>query len=82
MSFVTDVFNVISIASILPTILKIIACALVTFHTKISDVVGRAQALAIAMALYLIGYIFQGASKTLLSLLLDRSPTVLVQPAS
>ncbi|KAF9310039.1 hypothetical protein BG003_009024 [Podila horticola] len=40
-------------AHILPTILKIIACALVTFHTKISDVVGRAQALAIAMALSL-----------------------------
>ncbi|KAG0320209.1 hypothetical protein BG000_003657 [Podila horticola] len=66
-SFVTDVFNVISIASILPTILKIIACALVPFYTKISDVVSRAQALAIAMALYLIGYIFQGASKTLLN---------------
>ncbi|KAF9899788.1 hypothetical protein BX616_002850 [Lobosporangium transversale] len=48
--------------SILPTILQILSAALVPFYTKVSDVVGRAQALTVAMIFYLIGYTIQGTS--------------------
>ncbi|KAF9958860.1 hypothetical protein BGZ65_001113 [Modicella reniformis] len=45
-----------SLTCILPTILEILSAALVPFYTKVSDVVGRAQALTFALVFYLIGY--------------------------
>ncbi|KAG0369248.1 major facilitator superfamily domain-containing protein [Gamsiella multidivaricata] len=53
-----------SLISVLPTILQILSAALVPFYTKVSDVVGRAEALTFAMVFYLIGYTIQGTSST------------------
>ncbi|KAG0047692.1 hypothetical protein BGZ83_007300 [Gryganskiella cystojenkinii] len=69
---VIGVFEVISLGSILPTILEIIATALVPFYTKFSDVVGRAQALTISMLFYLLGYAIQGTSKVFLQFALGQ----------
>ncbi|KAG0053565.1 hypothetical protein BGZ83_000849 [Gryganskiella cystojenkinii] len=69
---VTATFEVSSIASILPTILQILSAALVPFYTKISDVVGRAQALTFAMISYLIGYTIQGSAKKFLQFALGQ----------
>lgn len=70
--YVIAVFEVISLGSILPTILEIIATALVPFYAKFSDVVGRAQALTIAMIFYLLGYTIQGTSKVFLQFALGQ----------
>ncbi|KAG0012363.1 hypothetical protein BGZ81_001638 [Podila clonocystis] len=64
LSYVTAYFTVTSLGSILPTILQILRAALVPFFIKVSDVVGRAESVSIAMLLYLIGLIIQGASKS------------------
>ncbi|GJJ73333.1 hypothetical protein EMPS_05691 [Entomortierella parvispora] len=69
---ITAIFEVTSLASILPTILQILSAALVPFYTKISDVVGRAQALTVAMIFYLIGYTIQGTSKVFLQFALGQ----------
>ncbi|KAF9281589.1 hypothetical protein BGZ74_002324 [Mortierella antarctica] len=70
--YVISVFEVISLGSILPTILEIMATALVPFYAKFSDVVGRAQALTIAMVFYLLGYTIQGTSKAFLQFALGQ----------
>ncbi|KAF9427621.1 hypothetical protein BGZ94_004560 [Podila epigama] len=65
-------FEVVSLTSILPTILEIMSTALVPFYTKVSDVVGRAQALTTAMFFYILGYTIQGTSKVFLQFALGQ----------
>ncbi|KAF9112628.1 Siderophore transporter [Mortierella sp. AM989] len=72
LGYVTASFKVASLSSTLPTILEILATALVPFYTKISDVVGRAQALTIAFVFYLIGYTIQGTAKMFLQFALGQ----------
>ncbi|KAF9434002.1 hypothetical protein BGZ76_008708 [Entomortierella beljakovae] len=55
-----------SLISVLPVILQTLSAALVPFYTKVSDVVGRAQALTFAMFFYLVGYVIQGTSNKFL----------------
>ncbi|KAG0332807.1 hypothetical protein BG004_001092 [Podila humilis] len=59
---ITNWFTATSLGSILPTILQILSAALVPFYTKVSDVIGRAQALTFAMFFYLVGYTIQGTA--------------------
>ncbi|KAF9930766.1 hypothetical protein FBU30_011302 [Linnemannia zychae] len=70
--YVTEVFKVTSLASILPTILQILSAALVPFYTKVSDVFGRAQSLTFAMVFYVVGYIIQGTSSSFLQFALGQ----------
>ncbi|KAF9999247.1 hypothetical protein BGZ65_005372, partial [Modicella reniformis] len=65
-------FEASSLISILPTILQTISAALVPFYTKVSDVVGRAQALTFAMVFYLIGYTIQGTANGFLQFALGQ----------
>ncbi|KAF9149978.1 hypothetical protein BG015_008203 [Linnemannia schmuckeri] len=69
---ISAVFESASIATILPIILEIISAALVPFYTKISDVVGRSQAMTIAVVMYLLGYTVQGTSQGFLQLALGQ----------
>ncbi|KAG0232800.1 hypothetical protein BGW42_007883 [Actinomortierella wolfii] len=70
--FVSAVFQSSSIANILPIILEIISAALVPFYTKISDVIGRSQAMTIAAFMYLAGYAVEGTSNSFLQLALGQ----------
>ncbi|KAK3830817.1 MAG: major facilitator superfamily domain-containing protein [Linnemannia elongata] len=72
LSVISAVFESASIATILPIILEIISAALVPFYTKISDVVGRSQAMTIAAVMYLLGYTVQGTSNGFLQLALGQ----------
>ncbi|KAG0208692.1 hypothetical protein BGX33_006068 [Mortierella sp. NVP41] len=65
-------FKSAAIATILPIILEIISAALVPFYTKISDVVGRSQAMTTAAVMYLLGYTVQGTSESFLQLALGQ----------
>ncbi|KAF9093722.1 hypothetical protein BGX29_009826 [Mortierella sp. GBA35] len=65
-------FKSAAIATILPIILEIISAALVPFYTKISDVVGRSQAMTTAAVMYFLGYTVQGTSETFLQLALGQ----------
>ncbi|KAG0345270.1 hypothetical protein BG004_003824 [Podila humilis] len=51
-----------SIGAILPTILQILRAAMVPFFIKLSDVVGRAESISLALLIYLVGITIQGAS--------------------
>ncbi|KAF9276692.1 hypothetical protein BGZ68_009841 [Mortierella alpina] len=62
MGYVTAFFTVTSLASILPTILQILAAALVPFYTKVSDVFGRAGSMTYAIVTYLMGLIIEGTA--------------------
>ncbi|KAF9953762.1 hypothetical protein BGZ72_005180 [Mortierella alpina] len=64
MGYVTAFFTVTSLASILPTILQILAAALVPFYTKVSDVFGRAGSMTYAIVTYLLGLVIEGTAKT------------------
>ncbi|KAF9432924.1 hypothetical protein BGZ76_010131 [Entomortierella beljakovae] len=55
-------------AGILPTILSILATALVPFYTKVSDVFGRAESLTYALCSYIIGLIVEGTAQSFLHL--------------
>ncbi|KAF9900345.1 hypothetical protein EC991_007464 [Linnemannia zychae] len=66
MNVISAIFEASSIATILPIILEIISAALVPFYTKISDVVGRSQAMTIAALMYLLGYTVEGLSQSFL----------------
>ncbi len=70
--FVSAVFQSSAIGAVLPIILEIISAALVPFYTKISDVIGRSQALTIAAVWYLIGYAVEGTSNSFLQLALGQ----------
>ncbi|KAF9542737.1 hypothetical protein EC957_001718 [Mortierella hygrophila] len=72
LNVISAIFEAASIATILPIILEIISAALVPFYTKISDVVGRSQALTIAAFMYLLGYTVQGTSQGFLQLALGQ----------
>ncbi|KAF9176916.1 hypothetical protein BGZ51_009413 [Haplosporangium sp. Z 767] len=72
LSVISAIFQSSAIATILPIILEIISAALVPFYTKISDVVGRSQAMTIAALMYLIGYTVQGTSQSFLQLALGQ----------
>lgn len=72
LNVISAVFESASIANILPIILEIISAALVPFYTKISDVVGRSQAMTIAAVMYLLGYTVQGTSQGFLQLSLGQ----------
>ncbi|KAF9898708.1 hypothetical protein BX616_003703, partial [Lobosporangium transversale] len=61
---VTAYFKSTSIASVLPTILQILAAALVPFYTKVSDVFGRAGSMTYAIIAYLVGLIVEGTANT------------------
>ncbi|KAG0229013.1 hypothetical protein BGW42_001834 [Actinomortierella wolfii] len=62
--YVTAYFSASSLMSVLPTIFQIVSATLVLFFAKISDVVGRAEALTTVMAVYILGYIIQGLAAT------------------
>ncbi|CAO3574633.1 unnamed protein product [Mortierella alpina] len=62
MGYVTAFFTVTSLASILPTILQILAAALVPFYTKVSDVFGRAGSMTYAIVTYLMGLVIEGTA--------------------
>ncbi|KAG0263101.1 hypothetical protein BG011_009304 [Mortierella polycephala] len=66
--YITATFLASSLGSILPIILQILSAALVPFYTKVSDVVGRAEALTCALVFYLIGYAIQGTSQSFVQL--------------
>ncbi|KAF9586155.1 hypothetical protein BGW38_009152 [Lunasporangiospora selenospora] len=68
LNYVTGYFTASSIGSILPTILEILKAALVPFYIKISDVVGRAESISIAMFIYLVGFVIQGTSRSFVDL--------------
>ncbi|KAF9431652.1 hypothetical protein BGZ76_011890 [Entomortierella beljakovae] len=70
--YISALFKASSITAILPIILEIISAALVPFYTKISDVIGRSQALTIAAVMYLIGYAIEGTSNGFLQLALGQ----------
>ncbi|KAF9278058.1 hypothetical protein BGZ68_008815 [Mortierella alpina] len=70
--FVSAVFQSSAISAVLPIILEIISAALVPFYTKISDVIGRSQALTIAAFMYLVGYVVEGTSNSFLQLALGQ----------
>ncbi|KAG0292962.1 hypothetical protein BGZ97_005467, partial [Linnemannia gamsii] len=72
MNVISAIFQSAAIANILPIILEIISAALVPFYTKISDVVGRSQAMTIAAVMYLLGYVVQGTSYSFLQLALGQ----------
>ncbi|KAG0371707.1 hypothetical protein BGX24_001303, partial [Mortierella sp. AD032] len=69
---ISAIFQASSIATVLPIILEIISAALVPFYTKISDVIGRSQAMTIAAVMYLLGYVVQGTSQSFLHLSLGQ----------
>ncbi|KAF9159232.1 hypothetical protein DFQ26_006777 [Actinomortierella ambigua] len=58
----TGLFDATSLTAILPTILQIVSAVLIPFYTKVSDVIGRAEALSISLVFYVSGYIIQGLS--------------------
>lgn len=62
MDFITATFKASSFAVTLSIIQQIMAISLIPFYTKLSDVVGRAQALTGALFFCLIGYIIQATS--------------------
>ncbi|KAF9178797.1 hypothetical protein BGZ51_007461 [Haplosporangium sp. Z 767] len=66
--FITATFLSSSLGAVLPIILQILSAALVPFYTKVSDVLGRAEALTCAMVFYLIGYAIQGTSQSFVQL--------------
>ncbi|KAG0250044.1 hypothetical protein DFQ27_009646 [Actinomortierella ambigua] len=70
--YVSALFQASSIANILPIILEIISAALVPFYIKISDVIGRSQAMTIAAFMYLAGYCVEGTSNSFLQLALGQ----------
>ncbi|KAG9320151.1 hypothetical protein KVV02_002868, partial [Mortierella alpina] len=70
--FISAVFQSSAITAVLPIILEIISAVLVPFYTKISDVIGRSQALTIAAVMYLVGYAVEGTSNTFLQLALGQ----------
>ncbi|KAF9192675.1 hypothetical protein BGZ51_005064 [Haplosporangium sp. Z 767] len=64
MPYITAFFTVTSLSSVLPTILQILAAALVPFYVKASDVFGRAGSLTTAIFSYLLGLTIEGTAKT------------------
>ncbi|KAF9145886.1 hypothetical protein BGX30_006026 [Mortierella sp. GBA39] len=72
LNVISAILESASFAAILPIILEIISAALVPFYTKISDVVGRSQAMTIAALMYLLGYTVQGTSYGFLQLALGQ----------
>ncbi|KAF9973775.1 hypothetical protein BGZ73_002963 [Actinomortierella ambigua] len=64
LGYVTGFFTISSLGSILPTILQILQAALVPFYVKICDVVGRAEAITLAVLFYLIGFTVQGSAQS------------------
>ncbi|KAG0257359.1 hypothetical protein BGZ95_005272, partial [Linnemannia exigua] len=55
-------FNASSLAAVAPTISNILTVVLVPFYAKFSDVIGRAEIIAIALLFQVIGYIVQTTS--------------------
>lgn len=69
---IVNILESSSLISVIPVILQTLSAALVPFYTKVSDVVGRAQALTFAMFFYLVGYVIQGTSKKFLQFALGQ----------
>ncbi|KAF9118318.1 hypothetical protein BGW39_001294 [Mortierella sp. 14UC] len=65
---VASYFEVTSLTAVLPTILAVLATALVPFYTKVSDVFGRAGSLTYAFTSYLIGLTIEGTAQSFLQL--------------
>ncbi|KAF9405181.1 hypothetical protein BGZ76_006662, partial [Entomortierella beljakovae] len=61
-------FKIASIGSLFPTILEILRAALVPFYIKVSDVIGRFEAIACAFVFYLLGFTIQGPSQSFVQL--------------
>ncbi|KAF9131303.1 hypothetical protein BGW39_001978 [Mortierella sp. 14UC] len=72
LSVISVIFQASAIALVLPIILEIILAALAPFYTKISDDVGRSQAMTIAAVMYLLGYTVQGISQSFVQLSLGQ----------
>ncbi|KAF9976896.1 hypothetical protein BGZ73_007513 [Actinomortierella ambigua] len=62
LDFIQSSLEASSLLSITPTVIYVLQAALVPFFTKISDVVGRAEALSVALGFYLLGYIVSGTA--------------------
>lgn len=61
---VASYFNVTSLTAVLPTILAVLATALVPFYTKVADVFGRAGSLTYAFSSYLLGLTIEGTARS------------------
>lgn len=57
-----------SLTAVLPTILAVLATALVPFYAKVADVFGRAGSLTYAFTSYLVGLIIEGSAQSFLHL--------------
>ncbi|KAF9156771.1 hypothetical protein BG015_001635 [Linnemannia schmuckeri] len=66
--YVAAFFNATSLTAVLPTILAVLATALVPFYTKVADVFGRAGSLTYAFTSYLVGLIIEGSAQSFLQL--------------
>ncbi|KAF9088739.1 hypothetical protein BGX27_002649 [Mortierella sp. AM989] len=62
--YVIAYFTKASLNSIMPTILAVLATALVPFYTKVSDVFGRAQSMTYAIVSYFIGLVIEGLAQS------------------
>jgi MFS family permease len=60
-----NTFQQVSIISLFPAILNIISLVAVPAFTRMADVVGRAEALSVALGLYVVGYIVQATAMSL-----------------
>ncbi|KAG0069647.1 hypothetical protein BGZ89_002378 [Linnemannia elongata] len=66
--YVASFFGVTSLTAVLPTILAVLATALVPFYAKVADVFGRAGSLTYAFTSYLVGLIIEGSAQSFLHL--------------
>ncbi|KAG0269155.1 hypothetical protein BGZ95_002178 [Linnemannia exigua] len=67
-SVVANYFGVTSLTAVLPTILAVLATALVPFYTKVADVFGRAGSLTYAFTSYLVGLTIEASAQSFLHL--------------
>ncbi|KAG0293211.1 hypothetical protein BGZ96_003152 [Linnemannia gamsii] len=61
---IASYFGVTSLTALLPTILAVLATALVPFYTKVADVFGRAGSLTYAFTSYLMGLTIEGTARS------------------
>ncbi|KAF8937246.1 hypothetical protein BGZ47_009125 [Haplosporangium gracile] len=66
--FIANYFEVVSLTAVLPTVLAVLATALVPFYTKVADVFGRAGSLTYAFTSYLVGLAIEGSAQSFLQL--------------
>ncbi|KAJ3398098.1 hypothetical protein HDV05_002733 [Chytridiales sp. JEL 0842] len=62
---ILNTFSKVSIIALLPLILNLLSLLAIPVFTRFSDVVGRGEAIAVALGLYIVGYIIQATSPTL-----------------